>query len=61
MLPDGPIVTASIGVVEVDPSGMSPRRLIESADAALYAAKDGGGDCVILGRQRTLREPASMR
>jgi diguanylate cyclase (GGDEF)-like protein len=59
MLPDGPIVTASIGVIEVAAAGMSLRRLIESADAALYAAKDADGDCVVLGRQQGRRETAS--
>jgi diguanylate cyclase (GGDEF)-like protein len=52
MLPHGPTVTASIGVVEVEPDGMSTPGVIESADAALYAAKDAGGDCVVLGGHR---------
>ena len=49
LLPKGPAVTASIGVVEVEPAGMSTARLIASADAALYTAKDVGGDCVVVG------------
>ena len=50
-LPNGPIVTASIGVVDVENTAMSTRGVIESADAALYAAKDAGGDCVVRGQQ----------
>jgi diguanylate cyclase (GGDEF)-like protein len=53
ILPNGPIVTASIGVVEVEHAGMSTARLIESADAALYAAKSAGGDRVVRGGQPT--------
>ncbi len=54
ILPNGPIVTASIGVVEVEHAGMSTPRVIASADAALYAAKNAGGDCVVLGGQPML-------
>jgi diguanylate cyclase (GGDEF)-like protein len=49
MLPDGPSVTASIGVVEAEPEAMSTSGVIESSDAALYAAKFAGGDRVVLG------------
>jgi diguanylate cyclase (GGDEF)-like protein len=56
MLPNGPIVTASIGLVEVERAGMSTSRVIASADAALYAAKSAGGDCVVCGRQPAMND-----
>jgi two-component system, cell cycle response regulator len=37
-------VTASIGVAVFPEHGMTPTRLLRSADDALYAAKDGGRD-----------------
>ncbi len=54
ILPNGPAVTASIGVIEVEADGMSTPELIESADAALYAAKDFGGNRVVLGDNPTV-------
>jgi diguanylate cyclase (GGDEF)-like protein len=51
IVPGGTAVGASIGVVEVESARRSTREVIESADAALYAAKDAGGDCVVLGAE----------
>ncbi len=44
-LPWGP-VTVSAGVALYDPSMGSPEVLVAAADRALYAAKEGGRDCV---------------
>ena len=40
-------ITVSIGVAECPTHGDTPESLIESADAALYEAKDGGRDRVV--------------
>ena len=37
-------MTASVGVAVFPEHGMTPARLLRSADAALYAAKDAGRD-----------------
>ncbi len=49
ILPSGPVVTVSMGVIEVEAEGMGTPALIERADRALYAAKNAGGDCSVLG------------
>ena len=43
----GGMITVSIGVAECPSHGDTPESLIESADAALYEAKDGGRNRVI--------------
>lgn len=45
---DGLRVTASFGVVALTDASPSPEALVQAADAALYAAKDGGRDRVEL-------------
>lgn len=47
VLPDGPRVTASVGVAEVPPGEDGVERARESADRALYAAKRRGRNRVI--------------
>jgi diguanylate cyclase (GGDEF)-like protein len=49
-------VTISIGVAECPSHGDTPESLIESADAALYEAKDGGRDRVVAARGQQERE-----
>lgn len=52
--PVGPWVSISIGVASLVPKDMmSPDRLIEAADAALYCAKDQGRDRVVAHSQLT--------
>ncbi len=58
ILPNGPVVTVSIGVVEVESEEMGTLGIIESADAALYAAKNAGRDRVVLGERRTVDKAA---
>jgi diguanylate cyclase (GGDEF)-like protein len=43
------IVTASIGLASTDSCGYSLQRLCAEADAALYLAKAGGRNCVMVG------------
>jgi diguanylate cyclase (GGDEF)-like protein len=40
--------TTSVGVAEYDGTGEDPQRLVEAADAALYAAKNAGRNRVLL-------------
>ncbi|MBW2262196.1 MAG: GGDEF domain-containing protein, partial [Deltaproteobacteria bacterium] len=40
--------TVSIGIACLPEDGQTPQGALESADKALYAAKDGGRDCVVL-------------
>ncbi|MEO5898941.1 MAG: GGDEF domain-containing protein [Ilumatobacteraceae bacterium] len=54
ILPNGPVVTASIGVVTVDSGAMGTLGLIERADAALYEAKNAGRDRAVLGAPPTV-------
>ncbi len=42
-------VSVSVGVAQFDTSHLSPQDLVAAADAALYAAKSAGRNCVILG------------
>lgn len=51
ILPSEAAVTVSIGIVELAPEGVSAPKMIECADTALYAAKDMGGDCVVVREQ----------
>ena len=39
-------ITSSIGVAELKPSYDGPDQLLAAADKALYAAKDGGRNCI---------------
>ncbi len=45
-------VSASFGVVSMTAAAPSPEALTEAADAALYAAKDAGRNCVVAGKLR---------
>jgi len=49
-------ITMSIGVAECPSHGDTPESLIESADAALYEAKDRGRDRVVAARGQEERE-----
>jgi diguanylate cyclase (GGDEF)-like protein len=42
------MLTVSIGVAELRTHGASPKELLEAADAALYSAKRGGRDRVVV-------------
>ena len=42
------VLTVSIGVAELRTHGTTPKELLEAADAALYAAKRGGRDRVVV-------------
>jgi diguanylate cyclase (GGDEF)-like protein len=49
------MVTVSIGVASMMPTaGRTPDMLLQAADAALYAAKDGGRDRAMVAQQREL-------
>lgn len=51
----GGVVTVSIGVAVMVPSfGVSPERLMQRADAALYLAKSGGRNRVVKGDESRL-------
>jgi diguanylate cyclase (GGDEF)-like protein len=56
-------ITISIGVAECPSHGDTPESLIESADAALYEAKDGGRDRVVAagGQQEREKERRKRR
>ena len=47
--PAGGVVTISVGVAGPAEGGEPPEQLVGRADAALYAAKDGGRNCVEVG------------
>lgn len=52
--------TVSIGAATLVPqAGLSPRDLVKAADAALYAAKEAGRDCVMVAALP--REPAAEK
>jgi diguanylate cyclase (GGDEF)-like protein len=42
------VLTVSVGVAELRTHGTTPKELLEAADAALYAAKRGGRDRVVM-------------
>jgi len=54
-------ITISIGVAECPSHGDTPESLIESADAALYEAKDKGRDRVLAARGQQEREKEKKR
>ncbi len=54
-------ITMSIGVAECPSHGDTPESLIESADAALYEAKDGGRDRVVAAGGQQEREKEKKR
>ena len=54
-LPDGQTVTLSVGAVTRDAGDLDPRRTVELADHALYAAKERGRDRVAVEPRRTTR------
>ena len=57
----GPIhVTASLGVVSVEQPGETLTRLVMRADAALYAAKTAGRNCVFMYHPGLIPEPANL-
>jgi len=52
------MITVSIGVACLPVHGMSPKQLLEAADAALYRAKREGRDRVVDAEVRPVAEPA---
>jgi diguanylate cyclase (GGDEF)-like protein len=52
------IVTISLGVAVFPEHGMSPKELMAAADAALYEAKRGGRDKVVIAAQKAADEVA---
>jgi diguanylate cyclase (GGDEF)-like protein len=53
------VVTVSVGVAELPQHGTSPKELLESADAALYRAKNEGRDRVIVAEAPVIAEVKS--
>jgi len=53
------MVTISLGVAEFPQHGMSPKELMASADAALYEAKRGGRDRVVVASSQTVEQTAT--
>ena len=52
------MVSVSVGVAELPQHGMTPKALLEAADAALYVAKREGRDRVVVAQERPqLSEP----
>jgi diguanylate cyclase (GGDEF)-like protein len=58
---DGGRITISIGVAECPSHGDTPESLVESADAALYEAKDRGRDRVVAAGGQQERETEKKR
>jgi diguanylate cyclase (GGDEF)-like protein len=58
--PIGVPVTVSIGVAVSAPAGVDMDDLVKRADAALYAAKAGGRDMVVVGGEGAEVEPAPI-
>jgi diguanylate cyclase (GGDEF)-like protein len=58
---DGGRITISIGVAECPSHGDTPESLVESADAALYEAKDRGRDRVVAAGGQQEREKEKRR
>jgi diguanylate cyclase (GGDEF)-like protein len=52
------MVTVSVGVATFPAHGISPKELMAAADAALYQAKSGGRDRVVVAAQRSVEEAA---
>jgi diguanylate cyclase (GGDEF)-like protein/PAS domain S-box-containing protein len=52
------IITISIGVAVFPEHGMSPKELMAAADAALYEAKRGGRDQVVVASPKAVEESA---
>jgi diguanylate cyclase (GGDEF)-like protein len=50
LTPHGLAISASIGVAMLAPQMEDFQALFECADAAVYAAKESGRNCVIVGR-----------
>jgi predicted signal transduction protein with EAL and GGDEF domain len=44
---DGLVLTVSIGISAISFRAQTPLELIDQADKALYAAKEGGRNCVM--------------
>ncbi len=52
------MVTISVGVAAFPEHGMSPKELMAAADAALYEAKRGGRDQVVVASAKAVEEVA---
>jgi diguanylate cyclase (GGDEF)-like protein len=59
--PHGISISASFGVAAVPETSTSPVDVIPMADAALYAAKKAGKNCVRTAERRTNRDEAQLR
>jgi diguanylate cyclase (GGDEF)-like protein len=53
------MITISVGVAAFPEHGMSPKELMAAADAALYEAKRGGRDQVVVASAKGEEEPAA--
>jgi predicted signal transduction protein with EAL and GGDEF domain len=49
-------VTISVGIASFPEHGMSPKELMAAADAALYEAKRGGRDQVVVASAKRVEE-----
>lgn len=47
LLPDGKVVTVSLGVCELGAESISQYEFMRRTDVALYAAKEGGRNCIV--------------
>jgi diguanylate cyclase (GGDEF)-like protein/PAS domain S-box-containing protein len=54
-------ITVSIGVAEVSAADNSPGDVVRRVDTALYAAKNGGRNKIIIGDGSAAQRPVSMR